>query len=139
MSWGKRASAIRPAPSPYPAPGRSAFFEAEPRLAGLHELVRRACSAGAPVPWEAVTALVDSFVGPDRDVRLRTLPRPHLEVAQRGLFSLDLRNAVLDELMSYDPVAEFVPRQPRAATKRLPDAGARVPSARPVQPQWVGG
>jgi hypothetical protein len=82
--------------------------------------------------------LVDTIVGPDRDVSLRTLQRPQLEPAQRNLRSLELRNAALAELMSYDPAASFTPRTGCPPTTSVRRVGQRSDMDRKVQPTWVG-
>jgi hypothetical protein len=133
-----RAHDARAALVEWPAPGRSVYFDAEPRLGWLHELVQRACSAGTPIPWTAVTGLVDSFVGPDRDAGLRTLQRPGIDQAQRNLRSLDLRNAVLRELMSYDPASTFVPREAPRPSGTAARVGVRSDMDRRVRTAWVG-
>lgn len=122
---------------PWPPPGRHAFLEAEPRLAALFDVVKAATSAGGCVPWAAVTILVDSLVGPDRSVAVVTQVPAHVETAARGLRGLDLRNAVLAELMSWDARADFAPREPMKPTfaeQRSPG----VAQTKTVRAQWVG-
>jgi hypothetical protein len=122
---------------PWPPPGRSLFLEAEPRLAALINIVRSTLSAGGIVQWADVTVLVDALVGPDRAVaQVRQLPGA-LDVAQRGLRGLDLRNAVLAELMALDARADFAPRgpvRPTFAEQRSP----AIPASHVVRREWVG-
>jgi hypothetical protein len=122
---------------PWPPPGRRLFLEAEPRLAAVIDIVRAALSAGGVVPWDKVTLLVDSLVGPDRaDGVVRQHP-PHLEVAFRALRSLDVRNAVMAELTALDARADFAPREPVRPTF-AEQRSRSVPSSLVVRPEWVG-
>lgn len=52
------------------------------------------------LPWSALIPLLDTLVGPKRDVSICTWRAPALEAAHTGLRSREVREAMLAELQA---------------------------------------